>query len=227
MTMNVPNSRCALGSFWRDGHDHECPKFKEKKTGTSPKTERKSRENKKRQENGKCEARSSMSASGEQKYSHATTTPSVVSTMTTVTTTSPIGAVTTTNTTGVYHPSPSSRNGIEQFPRALPLFFPSPMFMTPFGRHPIFYQHSPLLAPSLIGLVFHPTPPRPLPYYTPLIVRPPVGIARKRRKPQVEYRRCCEKYCKYHVVDKPAGKTGAPPHCLDCPVRKQFRRPNN
>jgi hypothetical protein len=26
--------KCALGSFWRHGHDHECPKFKEKKTTT-------------------------------------------------------------------------------------------------------------------------------------------------------------------------------------------------
>jgi hypothetical protein len=226
---------CALGSIWRDGHDHECPKFKKKKTKTKKtgacrkKTERKSRENKKRQEKNGSEAKSSMSANGEQKYSHATTTPSVVSTMTTVETMSPIGAVTTTST-GVYHPSPSSPKAVEQFPRALPLFFPSPMFMMPIGRYPIFYQHSPLLAPSLTGPVFHPRLPRPLPFLAqciPLIVRPPVGIARKRRKPQVEYRRCCEKYCKYHVVDKPAGKKGAPPHCLDCPVRKQFRQPNN
>ena len=40
--------KCEL-SFWRDGHDHESPKFKEKKTittktGASPKTERKYQE---------------------------------------------------------------------------------------------------------------------------------------------------------------------------------------
>jgi hypothetical protein len=27
-------------------------------------------------------------------------------------------------------------------------------------------------------------------------------------------------------VDKPEGRMGAPPHCLDCPVRKQRRHPN-
>jgi hypothetical protein len=56
---------------------------------------------------------------------------------------------------------------------------------------------------------------------SPLIVGPPVGVARK-CKPQVESH-CCKRYWKYHVLDKPEGSTGAPPHCLDCPVRKQRR----
>jgi hypothetical protein len=56
---------------------------------------------------------------------------------------------------------------------------------------------------------------------SPLIVGPPVGVARK-RKPQVESH-CCKRYWKSHVLDKPEGSTGAPPHCLDCPVRKQRR----
>jgi hypothetical protein len=44
---------------------------------------------------------------------------------------------------------------------------------------------------------------------------------RTRRKPKVvDYQRCCKKYWKYHAVDKPGGRMGAPPHCLDCPVRK-------
>jgi hypothetical protein len=51
---------------------------------------------------------------------------------------------------------------------------------------------------------------------------------RRRRNPKavVEYQRCCKKYWKYHAVDKPEGRMGAPPHCLDCPVRKQRRHPN-
>jgi hypothetical protein len=51
---------------------------------------------------------------------------------------------------------------------------------------------------------------------------------RRRRKPMVvgEYQHCCKKYWTYQVVDKPEGRMGAPPHCLDCPVRKQRRHPS-
>ena len=89
-----------------------------KKTGASPKkTERrKSRENKKRQVNGKCETKSSKSAHDKQKYSYATSTktPSVVfTTMTTVSKLNLIGAEPTTNT-GVYH-HPTQSIALDQY----------------------------------------------------------------------------------------------------------------
>jgi hypothetical protein len=31
--------KCELGAFWTDGHDHECPNFKENKKTTTKKTE--------------------------------------------------------------------------------------------------------------------------------------------------------------------------------------------
>jgi hypothetical protein len=49
---------------------------------------------------------------------------------------------------------------------------------------------------------------------------------RRRRTPKVVEYRCCKKLWKYHVVDKPEGRMGAPPHCLDCPVQKPQRHPN-
>jgi len=157
---------CALGSgSWTEGHDDGCPKFNEKrvttkkigalttkKTGASPKTaERKCRgENKKRQVNGKCEARSSMSANGKQKCSHATSTtiPSVAFTMTTVSKMSLMGAVTTTNT-GVYHHPAESIAALDQHAvnsrRLAPLhpsFYSTPFYVVPsnccFGLPPFY-----------------------------------------------------------------------------------------
>jgi hypothetical protein len=60
----------------------------------------------------------------------------------------------------------------------------------------------------------------------PIIAVPSNQEPRRKRKPQVVDYRCCKKYWKYNVVDKPEGRMGAPPHCLDCPVRKQRRHPN-
>ena len=160
---------CALGSgSWTEGHDDGCPKFNEKrattkktgaptikKTGASPKkTERrKSRENKnKRQVNGKCETKSSISAHDKQKYSYATSTktPSVVFTMTTVSKMNLMGAVTTTNTGVYHHPTQSIlAPPLDQYavnsPRLAPLhpsFYCSPLYMIPsnccFGLPPFY-----------------------------------------------------------------------------------------
>jgi hypothetical protein len=111
-------------------------------------------------------------------------------------------------TTGVAMLSfPTMAPGLLQAPQPYPVFYPvyAP-FQLPAHRLPFQYY-----------------------YFPPLIVQPPVvGNARKRkRKPQVEESHCCKRYWKYHVLDKPEGSMGAPPHCMDCPVRKQRKRPNN
>jgi hypothetical protein len=133
----------------------------------------------------------------------------------TTTTATTDGALLPTNSMIFHNPT------ILTFPRMAHGLLPAPQqYPVCFLPHPVYYAAPTFQLPS-----------HPLPFlaqqYSPTIVRPPVviGIARK-RKPQVEYH-CCKKYWKYHVLDKPVGKMGALPHALDCPVRKQCRRPNN
>jgi hypothetical protein len=107
------------------------PKNDNKETGASrPKTERKSRENKKWQVNGKH-----ASGNNKQKLFHATTTPSAVFALTTITTMSSIG-VTTTNA-GIYHRPPTQNidNDAVISTAAAPILA---------SLHPSFYSAPPL-----------------------------------------------------------------------------------
>jgi hypothetical protein len=105
-------------------------------------------------------------------------------------------------------------------------FWPSSLLAHP---PPIYYYPAP----------YHQLPPQSLPF---VLAHPqqqllanqqqaswPIVVSSSqpgRRKPKVvEHQNCCKKYWKYHVVDRPEGRMGAPPHCLDCPVRKH-RHPN-
>ena len=136
-----------------------------------------------------------------------TTTSTMAATTTAATLTASAGTLLPTTTGVARHDAtltfPTMAPGLLQAPQQYPVYF---------LPHPVYTSFQ--------------LPVHRLPYYIPpLIVRPPVGVARK-RKPQVESH-CCKRYWKYHAIDKPEGAMGAPPHCLDCPVRKQRRRPNN
>jgi hypothetical protein len=129
--------KCDMGAFWMDGHDDECPKSNEKitttttkKTGAScPKTKRKSQENRKWQVNGKR-----VSGNNEQKFFHATMTPSAVFTLTTITTMSSMGVTTRTNagicrrppTQNVDHDAVSSTAAAPRLVSLCPLFCSAP-----------------------------------------------------------------------------------------------------
>jgi hypothetical protein len=122
------------------------------------------------------------------------------------------GATKTTATAGVLLPTAPKVVPPGLFVHARPQQYPPVCFLA----HPLYYA---------------PYQPYQLPHPFQLLAQQaarPVVVSSSRprkRKHQGEYH-CCKKYWMYHVVDKQEGKMGAPPHCLDCPVRKQRRHPN-
>jgi hypothetical protein len=153
----------------------------------------------------------------------ATTTTMMTTTMTAAMTTASTGTLLPTATTGVAHHAATLA-----FPTMAPRLIQAPPAA---AVSCLLFVASRLHAP--FQLPAHQLPFLPQYYFPPMIVRPPVWVARK-GKPQVASRCCCcccccKRYWKYHhVLDKPEGSMGrVPPHCLDCPVRKQRRGPNN
>jgi hypothetical protein len=142
-----------------------------------------------------------------------------------------VTSVPTNTTTGIarafHKPAMAPVKAQQQCP---PVGFWSSSFL---GHPPPLYYYA---APA-----YHQLPPQSLPFVLahqqqllanqqqalwPIAVSSSQQPTRRRKPKVVEYQRCCKKYWKYHVVDKPEGRMGAPPHCLDCPVRKQRRHPN-